>query len=110
LKKFLNTATETLTEPAQGILEEVGGGSPVEETVTGEGLSRRVNELLGGLVGGAAFSVGGEKARDNIKKGEAIANQAINELGDAGVPEAAARIDAEAQLDPTDKQVLEEVK
>lgn len=112
LKKWLNLATETITEPTQGVLEEVGSGGTVGEAFSEEGRARRVNELLGGLVGGGAFSLGGteQKVKSKIKQAEAAIDQAINEVGDTGDSQLNADIDAAAAIDPVDKQVLEEVK
>lgn len=52
-KTFLrNTALETITEPVQGILEEVGAGEDFASTLS----SKRIDEAFGGLLGGGAIS------------------------------------------------------
>lgn len=108
LKKWLNTATETLTEPTQGVLEEIGSGGTLGEAFSEEGRARRVNELIGGFVGGGAFSLA-SSVKSDIRKAEAEIDQAIQET-DTGDPQINADLDAVAQIDPVDKQVLEEVK
>lgn len=52
-KLFLrNTLTEAITEPTQGVLEEVGAGEDFASTLS----SKRIDEAFGGLLGGGAVS------------------------------------------------------
>jgi hypothetical protein len=100
LKKWIATAgPEAITEPIQGILEDVGAGGTVQDAVTGEGLAARVNEFAGGLVGGSVFSFVGKGSEKKI------ADQMINEsdTGNAGIN---GLIDAEATLTPEEESTL----
>lgn len=63
LKKALAVTTETLTEPAQGILEEMGGskGAGLSQTQAFKdavtvNVSKRINEALGGMFGSGVIT------------------------------------------------------
>lgn len=100
LKKFvLKTAPESLTEPGQGFLEDIGAGGTVEDALTGEGLAARINEFAGGIVGSSVFSFVG---KSDIKD---VADKAINQTTDAG-SQVNSIIDAEATLTPQEENIL----
>ena len=80
LKKVIATTTEVLTEPTQGMLEEMGGAkgagiSQVEafKKAWTTNLEKRINEGLGGFAGSTAINMVGSvpqvisRAKDNIK-------------------------------------------
>lgn len=66
-KKWAKTAIpEAITEPTQGVLEDVGSATGSKSEALGEALtsSKRIDELAGGLVGGTpgAFATGPAKS------------------------------------------------
>ncbi|MCI0564954.1 MAG: hypothetical protein MN733_41335, partial [Nitrososphaera sp.] len=68
LKRWAKTAVpEALTEPTQGVLETMGGATGDKLEAAKEALTdpNRINEVLGGLIGGGAgvFAVGSSPAQ-----------------------------------------------
>lgn len=76
--------------------------------------SAKVGGIVGMILPGAMSIVQKASPEKRVKLerklGELQVNETINEVGDTGDPQLNAEIDAEAQIDPVDKQVLEEVK
>src|SRR5690606_29642452 len=64
---------------------------------------------FGGLAGGGSFSLIGARTKGEIRQAEQEADQAIKQLS-SGDPALDAEDDAAAQIDPVDKEVLEEAK
>lgn len=69
-----------------------------------------VGFLLPGMVSLANVASADKKVKLDRKIGELQADKAIQEVGDTGNPALNAEIDAAAQIDPVDKQALEEIK
>lgn len=70
VKKWVKSAVpEAVTEPVQGVLEDVGSGGELKEALTS---SKRIDELAGGIVGGSMGVLGPSKTdvvntvRDNV--------------------------------------------
>lgn len=117
LKKLLTSPAaksayeESLTEPTQGVLEEVGGaqGTPTTNTealsealLTKEGLKRRANEAIGGFLGaGVGHVATNPKAIFGGKESD-VADLGINEADyDVQVPNAQVNntLDEQAKLE-----------
>ncbi len=66
VKKWVKSAVpEAITEPAQGVLEDVGAGDNIKEALTS---SKRIDELAGGLVGGSMGAIGPVSAVDQVRE------------------------------------------
>ncbi len=69
-KNYLrNTLVETITEPTQGVLEEVGAGEDFASTLS----KKRIDEAFGGLIGGGALNLATMKPTDVKKVQEQVA-------------------------------------
>lgn len=99
LKKAVNTLGEGVTETGQGVAEDLGAGYSTEQAIV-DHAPERLNELLGGVVGGGVFSFKG------AAKEKQIIDNAINEVADTGDAALNATIDAEAALTPEQEEVL----
>lgn len=102
LKKYLkSTIPEALTEAGQGVAEDLGAGYNLQQAVV-EHAGERVNEAIGGFVGGhiGAFDFSGKT------KEKEIANKMIAETADTGNPDLNSTIDAEAALTPAEEETL----
>lgn len=89
LQTTLNIASETITEPVQGILEEAGAASGAgEEFDFFKSLTspKRIDEALGGLFGGSASMVSGlanEEIAKNKTGNPAIDDQIASDANEA---------------------------
>jgi hypothetical protein len=96
LKKLVNQQEEGITEAIQGALEDKGAGANGK-------FEDRVNEYLGGVIGGSFNFLGKSEQKS-------VADNMINETADTGDASVNATIDADANLTQEEENIFKTKK